>query len=161
MKRAVLFCAALLLGATGTSAETYRLGSLEIANPWSRATPKGAAVGAGYVSIRNTGTASDRLIGGSAEVGKRFEIHAMEMDQGVMKMREVKGGLEIKPGETIDLKPGGLHLMFVDLARPLQQGERVKGTLAFEKAGKVQVEFQVQGIGAAGAHQQGSAPPRH
>ena len=118
-------------------------------------------MGAGYVSIRNTGTASDRLIGGSAEVGKRFEIHAMEMNQGVMKMREVKGGLEIKPGETIDLKPGGLHLMFVDLARPLLQGERVKGTLVFEKAGKVQVEFQVQGIGAAGAHQQGSAPPRH
>ena len=72
----------------------------------------------------------------------------MEMDQGVMRMRELKSGLEIKPGQTVELKPGSFHLMFVDLTRPLQKGDRIKGTLVFERAGKVDVDYAVEAIGA-------------
>ena len=112
-------------------------------------------IAAGYATIRNAGTAPDRLIGGSTEAGKRLEIHSMDMDRGIMRMREIKGGLEIKPGQTVELKPGSFHLMFVDLVRPLQKGERIKGTLVFEKAGTLDVVYAVEPIGAQPAHRQG------
>jgi copper(I)-binding protein len=122
-------------------------GSLKISAPWARATPKGASVGGGYLSITNTGNEPDRLIGGSAAVSKRFEVHSMTMENGVMKMRPVSDGLEIKPGQTIDLKPGGYHVMFIDLNEPLKKGDRLKVTLEFARAGKVDVDFTVEGIG--------------
>src|SRR5229473_5158606 len=130
MKTSVVFALAACLLATGALAQQYRLGSLEIDHPWSRATPKGAKTGAGYVSIKNTGSTPDRLIGGSFADAGKVEVHQMTMDQGVMKMRPVAGGVEIKPGETVELKPdGGLHLMFVGLKQPLKKGEQVAGTL--------------------------------
>jgi hypothetical protein len=134
----------------------YKAGDLVIDHPWSRATPQGAQVAGGYLKITNGGQATDRLVGGSADVATRIEVHEMSMDQGVMKMRELKSGLEVKPGATIELKPGGLHLMFVGLKRSFAKGERVKATLQFEKAGKVDVEFTVEAIGGppAKAHQQ-------
>jgi periplasmic copper chaperone A len=138
------------------AAQPHQAGSIEVVNPWSRATPKGATVAAGYATLRNNGTTPDRLIGGSTEAGKRVEIHAMEMDQGVMRMRELKNGLEIKPGQTVELKPGSFHLMFVDLKWPLQKGDRIKGTLVFERAGKVDVDYAVEAIGAQPTHGQGS-----
>jgi copper(I)-binding protein len=70
----------------------------------------------------------------------------------VMRMRQLKSGLEIKPGETVELKPGSFHLMFVDLTRPLQNGEHVKGTLVFERAGKVDVDYAVEAIGSSPTH---------
>jgi periplasmic copper chaperone A len=143
---------ALLLFASGAAAEDYRIGALEIAQPWSRATPRGAAVASGYVSIRNTGATPDRLVGGTFALAPRVEIHEMSMDQGVMKMRELKGGVEIRPGAAIELKPGSYHLMFVNLTRPLAKGDRVKGTLVFEKAGPVEIEYAVEAIGAAPSH---------
>ena len=82
-----------------------------------------------------------------AEVAKRFEIHEMSMDGGVMKMRELKDGLEIPPGATVELKPGSYHIMMMSLSRPLTKGEQVKGSLTFEKAGKVDIEFAVEAIG--------------
>jgi hypothetical protein len=85
-------------------------------------------------------------------VAAKVELHSMTMDKGVMKMRPVEGGLEIKPGETVELKPGSLHLMFVGLKKPLATGDHVKATLAFEKAGTVAVEFDVAAIGGAGGH---------
>ena len=100
-----------------------------------------------------------RLIGGSTEVAGKFEIHEMSMDNGVMKMRPLANGVEVKPGETVEFKPGGYHLMFVGISQPVEQGKRVKGTLEFEKAGKVDVEYAVEAIGAtpkgeaAGGHQ--------
>ena len=130
----------------------YHVGSLDIAGPWSRATPKGAPVGAGYMTIKNNGTTADRLVGGSADVAPKFEVHEMSMDNGIMKMRPIKGGLEIKPGETVELKPEGLHVMFVGLKKPLKEGDHIKATLVFEKAGKVDVEFDVSGMGAMGGH---------
>jgi copper(I)-binding protein len=147
MRTFIAFALAACLLATGALAQQYKLGSLEIDHPWSRATPKGAKIGAGYVSIKNTGSTADRLVGGSfADTGK-VEVHQMTMDQGVMKMRPVTGGVEIKPGETVELKPDGLHLMFVDLKQPLKKGEQVDATLEFEKSGKVQVRFTVGGVG--------------
>jgi periplasmic copper chaperone A len=142
-----VFALAACLLATGALAQQYKLGPLEIDHPWSRATPKGAKTGAGYVSIKNTGSTADRLVGGSFADAGKVEVHQMTMDQGVMKMRPVAGGVEIKPGETVELKPDGLHLMFIDLKRPLKKGEQVAGTLEFEKAGTVQVQYTVGAIG--------------
>jgi copper(I)-binding protein len=158
MLRSFLVSAILLAVAAPASADDYKLGPLQISAPWTRATPKGAPVGVGYMKITNTGTTPDRLIEGSSNVADRFEVHQMSMDNGVMKMRPVMGGLEIKPGETVELKPGGLHVMFVGLKKPLQAGERVKGTLTFEKAGKIDLEYPVVPLGAQSAGGGDSAP---
>jgi periplasmic copper chaperone A len=139
----------LALAASAAEAAEYRIGALQIREPWARATPKGADIAAGYMTIINGGTQTDRLIGGSAAVAGRFELHQTTMNQGVMQMRPVAGGLEIKPGETIELKPGSLHAMLLDLRGPLAAGDRVKGTLVFQKAGKVDIEYQVRPIGGA------------
>jgi copper(I)-binding protein len=138
----------IALAATAAYAEDYKIGNLQISQPWTRTTPKGAAVAGGYLKITNTGTTPDRLLGGSTDVAKRFEVHEMSMDNGVMKMRELKSGLEIPPGATVELKPGSYHIMMQELARPLAKGERVKASLTFEKAGKGDVEFAVEAIGA-------------
>jgi uncharacterized protein YcnI len=127
-----------------------RAGTLTIEQPWSRATPGGAKVGGGYVRITNSGPAADRLIGGSFAGASRAEVHEMRMQGDVMRMNPVAGGLEIKPGATVELKPGGEHLMFMDLKEPLREGQTVTGTLVFEKAGTVAVEYTVRGLGGAG-----------
>ena len=127
--------------------KVYKGGALTIESPWARATPGGAKVAGGFMTITNAGKEPDRLIGGSVPVADRFEVHEMAMDGGVMKMRELSKGLEIKPGETVELKPGGYHLMFMDLKSGLKEGQTVKGTLVFEKAGKIDVEFKVGPIG--------------
>ena len=137
---------ACFISATAMATD-YKAGSLEIVGPWSRATPKGSQVAIGYMTIKNSGTKPDRLIGGSIDVAANFELHSMVMENGVAKMRELKG-VEIGPGQTVEFKPGGSHVMFVDLKRPLSKGEHVKGTLIFEHAGKVQIEYSVEGIGA-------------
>jgi periplasmic copper chaperone A len=147
--KSVLLAAILAFAATAASAHEYKAGSLQIQHPWSRATPKGATVAGGYMKIVNTGSTPDRLIGGSTEAAPKFEIHEMSMQGGVMKMRMLPKGLEIKPGQTVELKPGGYHLMFVGISAPLQQGKPVKGTLEFEKAGKIEVEYAVEAIGGA------------
>ncbi len=151
MQLKILLSAATLLvfPGAGALAHDYKIGTLEIANPWARATPKGAPVAGGYLKITNRGTAPDRLIGGSAVFAGRFEVHEMKMNNGVMQMRPLAGGLEIKPGETVELKPGSIHVMFMDLKRPLQKGEKIKGTLVFEKAGTLEVDYAVEAIGGA------------
>ena len=123
--------------------------SMVISQAWSRATPAAAPVGAGYLALTNRGAEADRLIGGSTEIAARIEVHEMSMDNGVMKMRELAGGLEVKPGATMELKPGGYHLMLVGLKRGLKEGERFKAQLDFAKGGKAEVEFVVQGLGAS------------
>ena len=146
--QAILLTAPLSLAQT---ASTYRAGSLVIEAPWSRATPGGAKVGGGYMRIVNRGSEPDRLIGGTAAVAARVEVHESSTVNGVARMRPVEGGLVIRPGETVELKPGGLHAMLADLARPLKEGEVIKGTLVFEKAGTVAIEYRVGGIGAQSA----------
>jgi hypothetical protein len=136
------------LFAEPAQAADVTVGHLKISAAWARATPKGASVGGGYMTITNTGTDPDRLMGGSTEVSKMFQIHQMKMDNGVMKMRPVEGGLEIKPGQTVTLDPSGYHVMLMGLKQQLTQGEHFKATLDFAKAGKVDVDFTVEGVGA-------------
>jgi len=152
---------ALALFSGAALAEDLKVGALDIVAPWARATPKGATIGGGYLRITNTGTASDRLVGGSSQISGRLEVHEMSMSGGVMKMRPVSSGLEIRPGETVELKPGGLHIMFVGLKQQLQQGQHFKATLQFEKAGNVDVDFSVSGIGATSAGDNAAASPSH
>lgn len=150
--RTLLLATAFACIAGSVFAHGYKLGALEIGHPWTRATPKGATLAAGYMKITNTGTTPDKLVGGTSDFAGRFEIHEMKMDGGVMKMRPVAGGIEIKPGETVELKPGGYHLMFPGLKQPLEKGQKVKGTLQFEKAGKVDVEYAVEAMGGEPNH---------
>lgn len=132
--------------------DTYKIGDLVVVSPWTRATPGGAKIAGGYLKITNNGTSADRLTGATSASADRAEIHEMSMTDGVMKMRPLADGLTIKPGETVELKPGGFHMMFMDIKQPLKQGDALKAKLIFEKAGKLDVSFGVQAIGAgAGA----------
>jgi hypothetical protein len=136
------------LAVTPVQAADVTVGGLKISAAWARATPGGASVGGAYMTVTNTGTEPDRLIGGSSDVSKMFQIHQMKMENGIMKMRPVEGGLEIKPGQTVKLDPSGYHVMLMGLKQPLKKGEHFKATLEFAKAGKVAVDFVVEGIGA-------------
>jgi copper(I)-binding protein len=130
------------------AAQTVKAGALVIEVPWLRATPGGAKVAGGYVKITNTGKEADRLIGGSLPMAGAVEVHEMAMAGNVMKMRRLPDGLDIEPGRSVELKPGGYHLMFTGLREGLRAGQTVKGTLVFQKAGTVEVEYRVQPIGA-------------
>ncbi len=145
---AVVALTAPMLWSPPALAADYDVGSIHISQPWSRATPKGASSGAGYMTITNKGAAPDKVSCVSSDASAQCQIHTMTMEDGVMKMRPVEGGLEIKPGETVTLKPGGYHMMLVDLKHPLEQGQSVKATLKFDHAGTVDVEYPVAGIGA-------------
>ena len=153
MRLRVFLLASLFgLAVVASHARDYKAGTLDIADPWSRATPKGSSVAAGYMKIKNTGSTPDRLISGSSDVSSKFEVHEMTMENGVAKMRPVNGGLEIKPGDTVELKPGSFHVMFVGLKKPLAAGDHITATLTFEKAGTVNVEFDVLAMGVEPAH---------
>jgi len=161
MKMQLIRALLLSLVATSPSAHDHKLGPLVIEHPWSRATPKGASVAGGYLKITNTGAAPDRLLGGSAEIARRFEIHEMRMDGGVMQMRELPNGLEIPPGATVELKPGSFHVMMMGLSKGAAGGERVKASLTFEKAGKIDIEFAVEAVGGAPAGHGGAKEHKH
>jgi copper(I)-binding protein len=151
MKHAILMLAAALsLAGVAASAQTYTVGAIEISKPWARATPKGASIGGAYMTITNKGSDPDRLIGGSTPVANEFQVHQMTMSNGVMSMRPVEGGLEIRPGQTVEFTPESFHIMLVGLKQPLSKGEHVKATLEFAKAGKIDVEYVVEAIGAKG-----------
>ncbi|MEO1197858.1 MAG: copper chaperone PCu(A)C [Pseudomonadota bacterium] len=142
-------CAASFLMLSGQApAHDYEIGSLEIDHPWSRATPAGAGVGAGYMVIRNTGSQADRLIAGDTTIAGRVEIHEMAVTDGVMTMRPIEGGLEIPAGGEVTLEPGGYHVMFMDLQEQIVEGEMFSAELVFETAGSIEVAFAVEGIGA-------------
>jgi periplasmic copper chaperone A len=154
--RSVAFTFVLIgLFAAPAGAEEVKAGDLVITQAWSRATPGGAKIAGGYLTIENKGTSADRLIGGSGDVAAKVEVHEMATNNGVMTMRPLDKGLAIEPGQTVKLAPGGYHLMLFDLKEPLKQGDKVPITLEFEKAGKVKLSFDVQGLGAQGP---GAAP---
>ena len=113
-----MFAAAALL-ASPALAHDYKVGELEIDNPWTRATAPSAKSGGGFVTISNKGTTPDRLIAARSNVSEKVEIHEMKMDGNVMRMRELDKGLEIAPGAAVALKPGGFHIMFMELKAPL------------------------------------------
>ena len=145
-------CATVLsyFPAAPAHAEEVKAGDLVITQAWSRATPGGAKVAGGYLTIENKGSAPDRLIGGSADLADKVQVHEMATNNGVMTMRPLDKGLAIEPGKTVKLAPGGYHLMLLDLKSPLKQGDKLPVTLEFEKAGKVNLSFDVEGIGAQG-----------
>jgi copper(I)-binding protein len=148
---AALLAATLLtpLAPVSAWAHGYEVGSLSIGHPWSRPTPPGAQVAAGYLTVENKGTEPDRLVSVISAIANGGEIHEMSVDEnGVMKMRPLAEGITIAPGDTVSLEPGGLHLMFTRLTQPIHEGDRFKGTLTFEKAGTIEVEFAVEGLDA-------------
>lgn len=129
-------------------AHDYKVGALEISHPWTRATAPTAKAGGGYLVITNKGTTPDRLVAAQSTASQKVEIHEMKMDGNVMRMRELAGGLEIPPGGSVMLKPGGYHIMFMELKAPLAKDTKVPVTLVFEKAGKIDVDFAVQAAGS-------------
>ena len=143
-----------LLGAPAR-AEEVRAGDLVISQAWSRATPRGAKTGGGFLTIENKGSAPDRLVAVSGDFADKIEVHEMAVKNGVMTMRAVENGLTIEPGKTVTLAPGGYHLMMLDLKAPLKQGDKLPVTLQFEKAGTVVVTLDVQGVGAKGPAAEG------
>jgi copper(I)-binding protein len=137
------------ISATAVRAADYDVGSIHISQPWARATPKGASSAAAYMTLTNNGKTPDRVSCVSSDASAECQIHSMTMDNGVMVMRPLEGGLEIKPGETVTLKPGGFHMMLVNLKHPLEQGNTVRATLKFDTAGTVDVDYPIAAIGAA------------
>jgi len=145
---ALLFACALPSGAA--SAHEYALKSLKIDHPFARATPPGARTGGVFVTVENAGSQSDRLISVSSPVAGVAELHEMSVDAGVMRMRGV-AALEVKPGETLQLRPGGYHVMLRELRQPLKVGDKFPMTLKFQNAGAVEVSVWVEEMGAAGS----------
>ncbi|MDP2332040.1 MAG: copper chaperone PCu(A)C [Reyranella sp.] len=141
--------AVLLLVPALAFAHDYRLGTLEISHPWTRATPPTAQAGGGFLTITNKGTSPDRLIAARSGVSDRVEIHEMKMDGNIMRMRELEKGLEIPAGATVMLKPGGFHIMFMGLKAPLAKDAKVPVTLVFEKAGSLDIQLDVEALGAS------------
>lgn len=146
-----LFFAAAVAFATAAHAHAYELGDLTIDHPWSRATPAAAPVGAGYLTIINKGKTADRLVSGTSTVSARVEIHDMAIVDGVMRMRALDQGIVVPPGGKIEFKPGGHHIMLIGLKQPIAKDSTFKGTLTFEKAGTIEIEYKVEGMGKAPA----------
>lgn len=143
----VTFAAALTLGAvfsfSDAQAHEIKIGDLVIGHPWARQSPMGADVAAGFMTITNNGKETDRLVKATASVAPTVQLHEMKMEGDVMKMAEIPGGIVIPPGATVELKPMSLHIMFMNLKAPIKEGEVITGTLTFEKAGAVNVEYEV------------------
>lgn len=142
---AAALCAAV---ATPLAAAAARVGAITISVPWARETAPGQANGGGFLTIANTGKTDDRLLGASSPVAREVQLHSMEMDGSVMRMRQVTGGIAVPARQTIMLKPGSFHLMFIGLKQPLKRGEAVPVTLRFERAGTIKVRLAVQSVGA-------------
>ena len=139
--------------ATTAQAHDYKLGPLEIEHPWTRATPGGAQAGGGYMKLVNTAGTPDRLVTARSPAADKVEIHEMKMEGSIMRMRELEKGLELPARGTVELKPGGYHLMFMGLKAPFTAKSRVPVTLVFEKAGSIDVELDVEAMG--------TSPPAH
>ncbi len=135
---------AVLSGLADANAHDIRIGTLVIHHPWARQSSMGADVAAGIMTITNTGATDDRLVRATADICARVQIHTMKMEGDVMKMDELPDGLVIPAGATVELKPRSLHIMFMGLKSPVSEGESFDGTLTFEKAGTVSVDYEVR-----------------
>ncbi|MEO9808558.1 MAG: copper chaperone PCu(A)C [Nitratireductor sp.] len=160
MKVAGVLTAGLL--STAVQAHEFSRGDIRIDHPWSRITPSVAPVAGAYLTVINSGTEADRLTGGSTPIAERIEIHRMTMENGIARMRPLPDGVEIAPGASVELAPGGIHLMLIKPSRQLVEGDRFKARLDFAKGGAVDVEFVVQKNASAetgsGAEHGGHAP---
>lgn len=143
----------LVADTTAKPADAVMAGKLAIEGAWARPTPEGTTISAGYLKITNRGEASDVLLGASTPVADRAELHESSMSaDGVMTMRPLANGLEIKPGETVELKPAGAHIMIMGVREPLKDGETIPVKLNFKTAGPVEVTFAIKPLGSAAPH---------
>jgi len=126
------------------------LAQVTIEAPWARASAPASKIAGGYMVIRNKGATADRLVGASSPAAERVETHLHLIENDVMKMRKV-AGYDVPAKSRFELKPGGAHLMFMNIKRPFREGDRIPVTLEFAKAGKVKAEFSVGRIGGMGA----------
>ena len=141
-----VFAAALALPA---AAEDVTQGGVTVSQPWARATIGQTTSGAAYLTLDSSGAETDHLIGVETPAAERADLHGHTMEGDVMKMRPVER-IEVAPGSPTVLQPGGLHIMLFDLEAPLVEGERFPATLIFEKAGRIEIEVQIEGIAASG-----------
>jgi hypothetical protein len=139
---------AALYGIASGRADHIKLGDLVISQPWSRQSPMASDVAAGFLSITNTGTEDDQLVRATASITPKVQLHDMKIENDVMKMVELPAGIPIPAGTTVELRPKSLHVMFMDLKKPVVEGEKISGTLVFENAGSVDVTFEVKPLGA-------------
>ena len=133
-----------LCAAGAAYAADYKVGTIAIDHPWARPTVEGTKTGAAYLLLANKGTAPDKLVSASSPVAGKTQIHQTTDEGGVMKMHEVAGGIELVPGATVALKPGGYHIMLLDLKQTLNEGRHIPLTLTFAKAGSIDVEVDVE-----------------
>ncbi|HTH15224.1 MAG TPA: copper chaperone PCu(A)C [Magnetospirillum sp.] len=162
---------ALTVAALPAAAGDAKVGPLQIKGAWARATPPNAPAGGAFLSVTNTGTETDNLLSASAGVAKTVELHAHITQGDVMRMVAIQS-VEVQPGKTVDLAPGGLHVMLIGLNKPLKEGDSFPMVLDFAKAGKVTVTVDVKALGAMGpgagamvhdpaAHQSHMQDPAH
>ena len=144
-------CATTLSFATN-AAQPARENAIVVEQAWTRATPPGAPVAGGYITLRNRAEHPDRLLSATSPDAKTVEIHSMSMDNGVMRMRRIDDGLAIASKGTLELKPGGYHLMFIGPKHPFAEGRSITAILRFERAGTRTVRFEVRAIGSAAPH---------
>jgi len=146
-----LFAGCLLsLASLAVHAHSFKLGAISIGHPYARATATGQPTGGAFLKLDNAG-AEDRLVSATAEVSKAVELHTMSMEGDVMKMRQVDA-IVLPAGKVVELKPGGLHIMFIGLKAPLKEGDKFPLKLKFEKAGEVTVTVNVEAAGASHGH---------
>jgi periplasmic copper chaperone A len=146
-KASLLICLTLCTGACTPPAAPGTQG-LVVEGPWMRATAPSAPVAAGYLAVRNDGDSQDRLLSIYSPAAREVQIHEVRHEDGISRMRQLSDALPLAAGTTLTMQPGGLHLMFIGPTQPIVEGARVPATLQFERAGAVQVEFQVRGMGA-------------
>lgn len=150
-KRVLAALAAFAIVACAPASDAQNAaGHIIVDDPWAAATNPGATVAGGYVTLRNTGAADDRLVSAASTRARGVELHEMSMASGMMRMRPVQG-IDVPAGGTAALRPGGLHIMFIDIEGRYQRGQRVPVTLRFERAGAVEVEFEVRQRNAQGS----------
>jgi copper(I)-binding protein len=148
----LFFAAACGAPQTHAPAEAATAATLAVSDAWVRPTPGGVDVSAGYLTIANPTGSEDRLVAVSSPRARRMEVHAMSMENGVMRMQAVEGGVAVPPGGAVTLGPGGLHLMFIGVTQPFVEGETIPVTLTFAHAGDVAVELPVRRTGHSAAH---------
>ena len=152
--KSTLAIAGLLAGLVATTAiaHDYTHGDLHIDHPFARENPRVGGAGGAFMTITNHGDTDDRMISGATPASNVVELHTHIMDGGVMRMREIEGGIPVPAGETVLLQPGGLHVMLIDLVEPLVEGESIPLTLTFEHAGSIEVMVSIEDITAGADH---------
>lgn len=149
----VAFASALTIASLYSIADGHaheiKFKDLVIEHPWTRQSPMAANVMAGFMKITNNGKEDDRLLKATVEITSTVQLHEMKMEGDVMKMSELPNGIAIPAGATVELKPKSLHVMFMDIkSAPVAEGQEIKGTLTFEKAGTVEIEYAVEAADA-------------